>query len=258
MNPEMYGPIKVDRKVTAETYSSEYKKLDRHLLTFHRKQSWISGSHDIDVFGNFWSVAVLNEEPDKINIVRKGKIHSIDGPKGLFIPPHSLIEWKIFAPYFEWDAFICDARLPSSLGQEPFCFQWPKDPSIYSTTDLIDMLLDTKPIFNIGKLENISLVAKKTKDLIDEGFMEKISIAQIAHRLGYTHAAMTRAFKKSYGLTPVAYRNKKRIFDSLGLMMMYGQSVHSAAKAVGYDEVSQYNRQFRKQNRTVPSQFSRG
>ena len=80
-------------------------------------------------------------------------------------------------------------------------------------------------------------------------------MSEIAKRLNLSHTVMGRAFKKTYGLSPVAYRNKLRVTDSLRLILMENSLVTAAAFGIGFDDLSRYYRLFRRQLNTCPSDY---
>lgn len=252
---ELTSEAPIHLTVHAESYTSQYRKISRNLYSFHRQQKWSPGQSDVEAFGNFWSVALADFPADELYMLRKDQQVPIIGKKAIFLPPHSIVEWQIHVPSFEWSALVSDASLPIGLPQQPTLYPWPDDFIPKSAGELISQLQNSQNFRNVAKLEQGSTLATKVKEFIDDNFMAKVSISEVAEELGYAHATVTRAFKKAYGLTPIAYRNKKRIFDSLCLMLFYDQPVNHAARAVGYEEVSQYNKQFRKLLRTTPSQY---
>ncbi|MCB0384723.1 MAG: helix-turn-helix transcriptional regulator, partial [Bdellovibrionales bacterium] len=91
---------------------------------------------------------------------------------------------------------------------------------------------------------------------IDQTFSDsEMSVAEVAKKLNVSHSFMTRAFKKAYGLTPVTYRTKLRIFESTKLLLLGGFDVTSAGHQVGFTDTARFNKQFRHLMNTVPSKY---
>lgn len=246
------------KKVESSTYTSDYYSLAPGLVYFHRDHNWPKASTIIDAYARFWMLAVATVEPGQLAIRHQGQVIDFSGRWALFFPPFSLVEWHLGAGRLQWGAFFSERELPSDLNREAFAFALSSAPLPSTYKDIFELLrVESKneKRLLIAREEGVSAVAEKTKREIDATFAKDVSVEQIASKLKYSHAVMTRAFKKCYGLTPVAYRNKLRIFESAAKFILEEKQVQSVAKEVGFKDLSRFNRQFRRVLNTKPSQY---
>lgn len=96
-----------------------------------------------------------------------------------------------------------------------------------------------------------SLLTLKTKRLIDNAYLEHLSIANIARHLGVTPEHVSRQFKRDFGLSPSAYLHKLRVADA-PLRLARGEEILSVSHDVGYNDLSRFYKQFRKTTATSP------
>lgn len=84
---------------------------------------------------------------------------------------------------------------------------------------------------------------------------ENITQAEMAEISGFTPSAFSRAFKQHTGMTFVRYVNRLRIDRACELLMGSSQSVADICYQVGFNNLSNFNRQFLAIKRMSPSRF---
>jgi len=89
-----------------------------------------------------------------------------------------------------------------------------------------------------------SLLALRTKQLIDQTYREYPAIAQIARRLGVTPEHLSRQFKCDFQLSPSAYLHKLRVADA-PLRLARGEEIVNVSQEVGYNDLSRFYKHFR-------------
>ncbi|HZE71963.1 MAG TPA: AraC family transcriptional regulator [Pyrinomonadaceae bacterium] len=89
-----------------------------------------------------------------------------------------------------------------------------------------------------------SLLALRTKRLIDETYRAHPVIARIAQRLGVTHEHLSRQFKCDFRLSPSAYLHKLRVADA-PLRLARGEEIVNVSQEVGYNDLSRFYKHFR-------------
>ncbi len=146
---------------------------------------------------------------------------------------------------------------PSSLPKEPILFH-PTDETFPTTlASAFRYIEKSAPFEFVGKLEQVSSLAVKAKHFLDKNFNEGPKVNDVANACGVSASSLSRAFKKCYGMTPLAYANQLKLMDSWRLMTVQGEAVSQAAFAVGFRDLSRFNHQFKKKHKAVPSQFRR-
>ena len=81
---------------------------------------------------------------------------------------------------------------------------------------------------------------------IRKNYSEEFSLADLAARCGLNPSYFSRVFKETTGSPPFAYLNRIRIGKSCHLLKRSGMSILEIAYSVGYNNVSFFNRYFRK------------
>lgn len=98
---------------------------------------------------------------------------------------------------------------------------------------------------------NASALSKNAKRLIDENFLSYPSIARIAKRLRVSHEHLSRQFKRDFQISPSAYLHKLRLADA-PLRLARGEPIINVSLDIGYNDLSRFYKQFRKNTKTSP------
>lgn len=242
--------------VESENYRSEYQRLSDKLLYFRRSHYRRRASAEIDAFPAMWTIGVADLRPGQVGVRRRGEVIQKSGLWAAFIPPFNMVDWQLSAGTFNWQAYISIADLPEDLPKKAFGFPWQRDWQPQSEEEIFEILSQVKKPLFLNKEEKLSATAIKAKRLIDETFCDpEVGVADVAKLLNVSHSFMTRAFRKAYGLAPVSYRTKLRVFESTKLMLVEGYNVTTAGHEVGFVDISRFNKQFRSLMNAIPSQY---
>ena len=85
----------------------------------------------------------------------------------------------------------------------------------------------------------------------------KVRMSEAAAIAGMTQSAFSRFFKKNTGANFVDYSRKLRIGRACKLLSETGRPVTDICFEVGYANISNFNRHFRKERGVTPSQYKR-
>lgn len=96
---------------------------------------------------------------------------------------------------------------------------------------------------------------KKVMKYIEDHYSEKISIAEIAGEVGCAPSYFMRIFKKNIGVSFIEYLNDFRIDTGARLLKETSSSIMEIAMKVGFDNLSYFNRSFKKKYKVSPGQF---
>jgi AraC-like DNA-binding protein len=103
----------------------------------------------------------------------------------------------------------------------------------------------------IGRVATTSLV-RRAQASLDRAFLDpRLRIGDIAARLKTSPAHLSRAFAKDLGLTPKDYVTRLRVLAA-AFGLGRGGKVVDVALAVGFDDLSRFNKQFRKVAKVPP------
>ena len=78
------------------------------------------------------------------------------------------------------------------------------------------------------------------------------TIKEIAANLGMTESYFIRAFKKASGVTPLAFRNNKRIILAKNLLRETDFSIHEIARLCGMEDALYFSRFFKRAEGVSP------
>ena len=101
------------------------------------------------------------------------------------------------------------------------------------------------------------LQLRRIKEFVDAHISKEIGISELASLAGLSQFHFIRAFKHSVGLSPYQYVLSERINVAKEMLSTCDLSVADVALAVGFSDVSQLNRVFRKLIGVTPTAFRR-
>ncbi len=81
----------------------------------------------------------------------------------------------------------------------------------------------------------------QAQDLIDERYVEKLPLADLAEAIAVSERTLTRAFVRTLGVTPLRYQQAIRL-ERAELLIASGSSVEAAAREVGFEEARMLRR----------------
>ena len=85
--------------------------------------------------------------------------------------------------------------------------------------------------------------------------MEHISIAEIADIAGFSESHFMRYFKETMGTSFVDYLKDYRLTMAARLLVTSDAAILNIASEVGFDNLSYFNRAFKKRYSMTPSQY---
>jgi AraC-like DNA-binding protein len=95
---------------------------------------------------------------------------------------------------------------------------------------------------------------ERAREYIDECFASDFSLEDLAGQAGLTRFHLVRTFKRATGLTPVAYRNQRRV-EAARRLLHGGLPIAEIAFAVGFADQSHLTRQFQRLVGTSPARY---
>ena len=89
-------------------------------------------------------------------------------------------------------------------------------------------------------------------DYIENHYMEKISVNEIALSASLSRSHLYRLFKESYGVSPSEYLSKYRIAKSVNLVLQTNLSIDEISYLCGFSSVAYFIKVYKKSNGFTP------
>lgn len=94
-----------------------------------------------------------------------------------------------------------------------------------------------------------------TKKLIEDTYLDKFSLSELADSMHVNASYLARIFKKESGMTPLQYHNRIRCERSKAYLEEPGGSIAMAGYSVGYVSASHYAKVFKTVFGVSPSEY---
>lgn len=246
-------------QIETEKYHNSCHRLSDTFLYFKRTHFRQSETIDTDVFADFWSLsflpinsqtlfAIINEDGVEKEI-------TIDAPICVYIPPHSIIKWRAPSGVLLWHAIISTQVIKTPF-QDPVAIR--ANISLDQITDeqsVAKWLAQANLIGRVGANTCRNVIAEKAKAWIDKNYFSDLLISDLSDELGVSNAYITKEFKKAFGLSPVEYRNKKRVYKAMQLFMFSDEQANQVAHEVGFGDYSRFTKNFHHMMNASPREF---
>jgi AraC-like DNA-binding protein len=248
------SPIAPSFKIKCQTYDQLCYRLTKDFLFFERNHLWEENSIQVDVFSEFWSVALTNTVEQQLVVKRGSDDFDLLGKHFIFIPPYSIIEWRIAKGLFKWQGYISKKQLPPDMPNEPVAFPWTGK---YFTSEiqLFEFVRSSGFGKPINKKDTASRVATGIKKWIDANFQSELNLSLFAKNMGVSQAYLTKEFKQCFGISPQTYINKIRTFEGMSLLILNEANVSGASARIGYADSSSFRHHFIEEFKGRPSNF---
>lgn len=101
-----------------------------------------------------------------------------------------------------------------------------------------------------------SVTAQLIKNYLDQHYSEKLQIQEVCQVLSLSQTYADSEFQNNYGLSPVQYLTGRRIGEAQTLLINYPKMlIYDVATAVGYENITYFNRVFKKFCGYSPSKY---
>ncbi len=102
-----------------------------------------------------------------------------------------------------------------------------------------------------GQLRHLALLGGYASDIakavewLRQNFDQPIHVAELAHELGMSVSGFHRHFKAVVAMSPLQFQKQLRLLEARRLMLGEELDAASAAYRVGYNDASQFNREYK-------------
>jgi AraC-like DNA-binding protein len=121
---------------------------------------------------------------------------------------------------------------------------------------ILDWIVWTCTSFNKATQKTDSRLVK-VKCFLESNYAQSLTVEQIADIAGLSKGYLFRAFRKAYGLPPLAYHKQLRIEAAKTLLRSTALRCYEVGLRCGYDNVPLFHRMFKAATGMTPGQFRR-
>lgn len=205
----------------------------------------------VDSHGPNWLIAFT--EGGGVAVRSGTEILRPNAPTAVFVPAFGLVEYHVNPGTLEWQAISSAVPLPPDMPHNTTLFSWDRRAPT-NLADVIGLIRSRTDATTVVTERKASAVARRAKKYIDEHFTLDLKIASVADHLHCSRVVMSREFSATYGLSPVKYRHKLRIFEALRLMNQ-GTNITHALFRSGFSSPAEFIQQFKQVLSTTPGKY---
>lgn len=99
---------------------------------------------------------------------------------------------------------------------------------------------------------------RRVVDYIAEHYMENITLAGLAELVNLSETGLSRMFRNITGMSCIDYVIEYRMTKAMGLLRTTDKPVTEIAYETGFNNISYFNRTFKRHCRQTPSEFRKG
>lgn len=96
---------------------------------------------------------------------------------------------------------------------------------------------------------------RRVLEFMSENIDSAITINQLASIACMQPTYFVKRFRESYGLPPITYFNRMKIYKSMGLLAGTDKTVEQIAKEIGIYDTSYFSRMFKKYCKLTPTEY---
>lgn len=205
------------------------------------------------VFCTGWLLEIVRVESGEFYFLVDGsEVRPVSDRFGVFYPPFTIVR-SCVNNLKGSIVGVGTTEFLSGLPKEPFIFETDFDRPFTSAADALTIIASARGRQSIKVKSKPSLLSLQSKKLIDENYFVFPSISRIAVRLNVSHEHLSRQFKRDFSMSPSEYLLHLRVADAT-FRLSVGEEIIDISHEVGYNDLSRFYKQFRKNTRTSPAQ----
>ena len=251
-------------EVRTEDSTLTYQKVAPGIMRFAVAYDQAAGVHagrtEVRSYanGSVWQLVVQGKTGGDGYFLSGDKREPLDtSTQSVFIPPFSISEFQCDDLKGGWWGYLGVAELPDSFPKQPVVFRSPIAVSqeVTGVDDLESILDAAEELQSADRSDHPCDMVVEARSYLNHHYDELSSIGDLAGMLEVSHSELTRSFKQAYGVAPLRYRNQLRVEEALRHMLFGASCVTETAFQVGFEDLSRFNKNFRRVRESKPSQF---
>jgi hypothetical protein len=137
------------------------------LLYFSMDQHSTRTKNEVDTYGHFWMLAHVELTQGELAYVTD-RVHALNaGPTYFFVPPLSVIEWRIAPGRLKWTALVSAAPVPEALAKHAVCFTSARNTALHTAEDIFRFVSEASKTQIVSKQVKPETSASRIKNVID-------------------------------------------------------------------------------------------
>jgi AraC-like DNA-binding protein len=145
--------------------------------------------------------------------------------------------------------------------QLPYLENFERLWQFFKMLDIIGESVDTIPLAAEEYIKRRFEPVNKKISMVHEYFLvnyhKDISLSQLASLVSMAEGSLCRFFKENVGCTPFEYLNRIKIDFACKFLMDVNLSITEVAYESGFNNLSHFNKQFRKHTGMTPSEYKK-
>ena len=244
IRPESEGPREILRTTSSfsvcrliQKAGGAYLRLDQDYRVTKPTTGW-------DTSGPFWTYGFIRVERGKIAyLCGTGEVAPPSQNFALFLPPYCLTEVRLQKGRVRTQSFTSKEKLPGNIPAQPVIFRPRVHRCPESLREAVRLLRGGRDFRTVSRAHSPPPFAEKIKKMIDRTYAVDQNLSVLAKKLRIPPAALSRSFKRTYGLPPVRYRHSLRVLDAM-MRLLEGQEIIQVAQEVGFSDLSRFYKLF--------------
>ena len=154
---------------------------------------------------------------------------------------------------------------PTTLAIMPRLIQLPQKHGFDSVLELMSILHDLSTSRNLRTLSNVSFTTETLSyhsrrvenimEYLNNSFSENITLSDAAKIAGMAEVSLSRFFKLRTGKTFIDTLNDIRLGHATRMLIDTSNSINEIAYKCGFNNISNFNRIFKKKKNSTPKEF---
>lgn len=233
---------------------TDFYLLDKDLIFADRTENYDKQTSSIESFADNWFIGYIHTSCSQVQIRSKNTFLNLTGPTCIIQPPFSLVEWRIQPGTFKWYGIFVKNLNLELYNPRPRMKIWDQKFPLDKKA-LLQQIQSSDMEIAIETSKDNCALSEKVKQQIDQNFKEDLKIESIAQNLKVHRSFMCRSFKKTFGLSPIEYRHKLRVFEALKMMNQNHKDITYSALESGFASIQRFEEHFKKIFGITPKEF---